>query len=422
LRAAVYVGAGASHSWMWFADLLERLGIYDTSFIEERAIVDGKIAGYDLLLIGGGDTYAMAGALGPEGAGRVEEFVRGGGFYLGSCAGAYLVLSAVDLEPFTPFALVEGGMLNVMPQPPEPRCMAHKYLAPYGGQWVFNPVYGEVELEPGSDSVEFECFRPCGSLRTALFGGPVMQAADRRCVVARFAGLSDRAAYPWPREEAASFMTGKPAVLSAPLGHGVAVASGPHLEHPHHPGGNALAAELVLRHCRFRFGEGADEPGSGVRSSVGLMEASDRDSAELLHEIKRQVSNARIVAFGMETLPVTWLIGVKVWEPEKIRMFLECAWSRLAYLQEHAGALNGRAELAALARGYESVTGLTRSLKTRIESGEDSLTQATLLLNKLKGLTARFLSLYFQVRLIESAQQVHGGDLRFCRGRRADPD
>jgi hypothetical protein len=79
-RVAVFAGAGASHSWMWFADLLEQMGLFDTSFIDERSILKGGLAGFDMLLVGGGDTYAMAESLGPAGAREMESFVRDGGF------------------------------------------------------------------------------------------------------------------------------------------------------------------------------------------------------------------------------------------------------------------------------------------------------------------------------------------------------
>jgi hypothetical protein len=115
-------------------------------------------------------------------------------------------------------------------------------------------------------------------------------------------------------------------------------------------------------------------------------------------DIRRHVSNARIVGFGLEKMPVTWRIGVKVWEPEKIRTFLDYAWRRLPYLDAHALGLDP-ADLEPLAGGYEEVTRLARSLKMKIESDSDSQPEAQSLLTRLKELTASFLSLYFRLRL-----------------------
>ena len=34
-EVGVYVGRGASHSWTWFADIFDRAGYYDVSFLNE---------------------------------------------------------------------------------------------------------------------------------------------------------------------------------------------------------------------------------------------------------------------------------------------------------------------------------------------------------------------------------------------------
>ena len=95
---------------------------------------------------------------------------------------------------------------------------------------------------------------------------------------------------------------------------------------------------------------------------------------------------------------MTWKIGVKVWEPEKIRMFLECAWKRLDTLNADAERLDPE-DLAQLAEGYSGVTLMARNLKMEVESGKDSRATAESLLTSLKELTARCLSLYFRTRL-----------------------
>ena len=382
-RIAVYTGSGASHSWIWFADLFERLGLFDVRFIEESSVKHPGLSGFDVLVIGGGDTYEIASSLGEDGARAIEGFVRDGGFYFGSCAGAYLVLSGVDLEPFTPFDLIDGGMLNTMVAPPEPRCLEHKYRSSYGDGWVFHPVYGEVTVAP-----QYRKAHP--GINVPLFGGPVIGEALPDEVLAVYSGLTDRAAYLWPRREAERFLVGRAAVLRSGLDEGTAVVSGPHLEHPLYPAANALAAEILAEHC-------AGRPGRVIEPSRSSM--SNGETAPLLQEIKRQVSNGRIVGFGLKKMPVAWQMGRKVWEPEKIRMFLECAWGRLPFLWERAELIDPSGELEPLASGYANVTRISKSLKMRIESGQDSQAEASELLLSLKELTARFLSLYFRLRL-----------------------
>jgi hypothetical protein len=413
-RVAVYTGEGASHSWIWYCDLLERLSLFDVGFITETDILGGALRDFDVLLIGGGDTYAMACSLGEHGAREIETFVHSGGQYHGSCAGAYLVLSEVDLEPFTPFSLIEGDMLNVMREPPTPLCLEHKYLAPYGHDWVFHPVYGEVELCAGPAARGLDEFDASGAIAAPLFGGPLLSVQDRSCVLADYAGATDKAAFLWPREKAESLIRGKQAVAVRDLGEGTASASGPHLEHPLFPESNALLASLLVKHWKRRA--------PLVSGTSGASRARDRvneenaplvpdtsgasDQRTCIMEIKRQVSNARIVGFGLEKTQVTWKIGVKVWEPEKIRMFLDVAWDRIPYLEKHAGDGLPAAELEALACGYASVTSLAKTLRIEVESGRDSQAEAQSLLTRLKELTASFLALYFELRLQEQAGQL----------------
>lgn len=409
---AVYCGEGASHSWIWFTELLERLETFDVRYITHRDVLAGELDSRDLMLVGGGDTYAMARSLGPAGASRLEEFVREGGFYHGSCAGAYLVLRGVDMEPFNPFRLVDAGMLNVMADPPAPLCLEHKYLAPYGEEWVFHPVYGEVALRARGPARDMLAFRDAEEIAAPLFGGPVMSAAGARAV-ADYASATPRAAYLWPGERAGGFMAGRQAVVFQALGDGAAVASGPHLEHPLFPAANALVAELFADHWEgvSRRRAAAGRGGPPPRGKRGR-DRRRADSLSLL-EIKRQVSNARIVGYGLERSEVTWKIGVKVWEPEKIRMFLQYAWERLPYMERRAaaGAFDAGEELEELALGYARASALAKELSVAVRSNQESQAEATSLLTMLKELTAGFLSLYFELRLEErrSGTDERGG-------------
>lgn len=388
----VYIGAGASHSWIWFADLLERVGLYDVRFIDERAVVHG-LMGFDVLLVGGGDTYAMAQGMGERGAESIKALLREGGLYYGSCAGGYLVLEGVDLEPFTAFDLVEGWMANVSADPPAPRCLDHKYLARYGEEWVFHPVYGEVLLRASGNFAGMTCFAD-GEFTAPLFGGPVIRGAPEDSIVATYGGLTSRAAYLWPRERAGELVVGAQAVLSTGYSSGTAIASGPHLEHPLFPPANSLVAELLMRHCAAMDGPPVERTAAADRGTL------DRVGALLaFHELERQVSNARIVAFGLEKMPVTWSMGLKVWEPEKLRMFLEAVWCRLPYVERSLDRLVEAEGLGRLAEAYGCVTAREKSLKIKIESGEDSQQDAISLLLKLKELTATFLVKYFRLRL-----------------------
>ncbi len=120
----IYAGEGASHSWTWFVTVMEGLGSRDYLFLEGEDLRRGDLSTLSAVLIGGGDVEGMARELGEEGARNLDAFVRAGGVYLGSCAGAYLVMREVDLPPYTPFALIDAGMANYLDDPPPPLQLA----------------------------------------------------------------------------------------------------------------------------------------------------------------------------------------------------------------------------------------------------------------------------------------------------------
>ena len=79
-----YTGEGASHSWLWLADSMERLGVTGLRFGDfGRGIPDA-----DMIVISGGDFGKMTRAIGDANFASLQSFVRNGGTYLGLCSGA----------------------------------------------------------------------------------------------------------------------------------------------------------------------------------------------------------------------------------------------------------------------------------------------------------------------------------------------
>ena len=93
-KIGVYAGTGTSHSWLWFVEIFDRMGFHDLAFLDEYSFQRPLAEELDVLAVSGGDTFAVARGLGPEGAKNLESFVRTGGLYIGSCAGAYLPLNS----------------------------------------------------------------------------------------------------------------------------------------------------------------------------------------------------------------------------------------------------------------------------------------------------------------------------------------
>ena len=93
-RIGIFAGEGSSHSWLWFVEIFDRMGFHDIRVIDGDDILNGAVDELDVLAVSGGDTFAVAKGLGPAGAGLIRAFIERGGLYIGSCAGAYLVMNS----------------------------------------------------------------------------------------------------------------------------------------------------------------------------------------------------------------------------------------------------------------------------------------------------------------------------------------
>ena len=93
LKVGVYAGDGSSG-----IGAIEWYRIVDESPEMELRLLDGAMVragaldGLDLLVMPGGDSKLQFTSLGPDGIDRMKAFVRGGGGYIGTCGGCYLML------------------------------------------------------------------------------------------------------------------------------------------------------------------------------------------------------------------------------------------------------------------------------------------------------------------------------------------
>jgi predicted enzyme related to lactoylglutathione lyase len=92
VRVGIFRGEGAGRTCEKLIAALQSAG--DGAFAISRPtaeeIREGKLAAIDVLVHPGGSGSKQGQALGEEGRRAVREYVRGGGGYLGVCAGAYL--------------------------------------------------------------------------------------------------------------------------------------------------------------------------------------------------------------------------------------------------------------------------------------------------------------------------------------------
>jgi hypothetical protein len=115
----------------------------------------------------------------------------------------------------------------------------------------------------------------------------------------------------------------------------------------------------------------------------------------MVRSLKRELSNARIVATGLEIMPIQWLIGAKYYDPEKIRVFLESMWVRIKSL-EKCDQLYVRNDRAKKIVDYAlETTSLLRRIKNGVDQKRDTINQAKETLDLLHKYTMAFFDVYF---------------------------
>ena len=386
-EVGIYVGEGASHSWTWFADIFDQRGIYSVRFFDEAAIAEGALDAIDVLFISGGDTFAIAEGLGSTGAAQLEAFITAGGVYIGSCAGAYLPLKS-SLFPLNQFNFVFSRITNLTKNLPAPKQMAEKFCTEYGCRYVFHPVREEVRVKIAGG---FSCAGQ--EMRVPLYGGPAMTASDDIEVLAHYTGFTDKTEFLVDREIAEQTLINNVAIARKRLGQGVIYLLGPHFEHPHYPEANSVIFEAML--------DGYGEHRRRVSGAEHDCRTARSVTKKTIHAFKSEISNARIIALALERKQLQWLIGKKVYDPEKIRVFLEAVWSRISVID--------RVECMTEEEGYyllhtaQSVTTMLKTLKNESDAGHAVTVAAEELFAKLKALAAAFLTFYFRMKELRDA-------------------
>ncbi len=385
-KIGIYNGAGASHSWLWFVDILDSMGFFDIEFVDEQHIKNGGLKNLQVLLVSGGDTFAIAESLGKEGAENIRVFLEEGGLYIGSCAGAYLPLKS-SLSPLNLFNFASVRISNLTKTLPQPLKLPEKFCTSYGCQYVFHPVREEVKISL-SDS-----FFPehNGELIAPIYGGPAFLPSENARTLASYTGFTSQTLFLADQQLAYDTLIGKSAVITKKMGKGHLFLLGPHLEHPHYFKANTLIADMIY--------QGIGESNGNVTFSTQSNKTSRcKNLLTLWRDIKSQVSNCRIVALSLEREQINWQIGYKVYNPEKISVFLEAIWSR--WNKINIKNCGNDTELYVILNMAEKLTLLLRAVKKNIMLKVDTTSSAQEIFNLLKKLTASFLSLYFKERIL----------------------
>lgn len=380
----VYAGKGTSHSWLWFIDIFDRMGFHTISVLDESAVMSGRLNEVDVLAVSGGDTMAIAEALGPRGAGQLSAFITGGGVYLGACAGAYLVMNS-SKPHLCDFNFAAVKITNLKKHLPSCHGMLHKFSMAYGCGYIFHPVREAVGLRlSGEKPFAGEAF-----FKAPLYGGPGMRVSRGARVLATYDCFTDKTAFLVDEALAHETLINTAAAVRAPMGDGCMYLFGPHFEHPHYPRANRLVRDAVCWDLR-------DKPVAAPPLSADAKPLSAADSTALIRTLRRELSNARIVAAGLEMRPVRWLIGAKTYEPGKIRVFLEAMWRRLKPLEKSGRIIAEPGARDALTAHAVETTTLIRRLKAELDKKNDTGEIARSLFHLLHRYAMAFLELYFR--------------------------
>jgi hypothetical protein len=295
----------------------------------------------------------------------------------------------VDLHPYTPFALIGAGMANYLEDPPQPLQLPHKYKVAYGGGAVFHPAYGPVRV--GMEEGTF--LEGLGEITAALYGGPVILPGEGCERLAEYRGLA-AGCLPLVAEPLLSeMMVGTCAAARQRYGEGMVYACGPHFECPYFPQGagvlaRVLEAENIYNMSELSAGTGG---GDGAAGAAPPATVTDPEARHLLKRVRSELSNIRIAARGLESAPVRWTLGTKVWEPEKVIYYAEFLWERVPRLEARAAEGDAREGLQALEALAAEAREEARGLKRGLDDGEETTPLADELFRHLRLLSVRFL-------------------------------
>lgn len=389
LRIGIYVGEGASHSWTWFVDLMESYA-YDRLRLIGEDDFPRMAPEQDVLMVSGGDTFAVARALETPGARALQAFLERGGLYIGSCAGAYLPLNS-SKAPLNTFNFVKCRINNLTRELPPARQMPLKFSTQYGCDYVYHPVREEVRVRMEGGFPVWGGREVC----VPLYGGPPLNPSDDIVPRAFYTGFTDRTRFLTDREIAETVYLGKVAACEKFFGRGRMVLLGPHFEHPWFPEGNDIIHRWIQWHADPDRPTADEEVHKRPARKRGLPLRRDALSPQVGQDFKREISNMRIRALAMSRQSVHWQIGAKVYEPEKVLHFLDTLWKRLASPRGRSSRAVAKDVEEALVDQALRCSALLRALAVAIDARQDSQELAEEVFPSLKALVVAFLGVYF---------------------------
>jgi hypothetical protein len=264
------------------------------------------------------------------------------------------------------------------------RSLFQKYTcSSYGCDFVFHVVREDVALKMMNG------YQANGKreMVAPLFGGPSMLPSEDIEPIATYQGFTKKTKFLVEEGLAERTLIGNIAVAKKSMGKGHLYIFGPHFEHPDYPWCNLFLAELIRKNQNGRPPQvQKDFSGNPIKGEA---------LRELLKDLKRELSNSRIMASGMDDFSVSWLIGNKYYEPGKISVFINTVWNKLKDLESMSGLEVEKESLLRCIEISKEITKEIRIIKSEMREQDDATSLASKLFLDLKTLSSNFFRLYF---------------------------
>ena len=203
LQVAIYEGGGSSKAGVdKVSQAVASILHSKVTLITPEEMGTADLKAFDVIVFCGGSASVQAKNIGESGLNNVREYVRGGGGYVGICAGAYLACSGFDWSL---------GILNA-------RTVSSK--------WRRGTGYLDMEVLPAGKSLLGEVN---GTFKVRYNNGPVIKP-DLRADIPAYTPLALFRTEVAENGSPAGVMVDSPAAASGSFGQGRVFISSPHPE------------------------------------------------------------------------------------------------------------------------------------------------------------------------------------------------
>ena len=245
VRVAVYVGPGARGVGMFrWMQLMDQSPDIEATYVDGEAVRRGALRTADVVVMPGGKSNVEAAELGEEGQRALRQFIERGGSFVGTCAGAFLMMQGepkpdkdgnlpkekiLGIAPYKHRSGSWGGeaMLQVAYRGEAANLFGLEEEKPFERMERFNggPVMDRVAKPlPGADFMEMACFKSNLHSFTSKTNMPSMGGGASAVAgtfgkgrVWLFAGHPEYYPKTWPSVKAAfKFVTGRDVAIGVP--------------------------------------------------------------------------------------------------------------------------------------------------------------------------------------------------------------